>query len=105
MRRTRSWIAAAAFAAVLGATPPAAAAVRVKIVDDAFKPKVVQVAKGTRVVWLNQGEDAHTTTSKKGLWDATLQPGEAFRFRFRKAGTFRYFCQFHDGMTGRIVVG
>ena len=101
----KSWIAATAVAAVLATTPPAVAAVRVKVVDNAFKPKVVQVAKGTRVVWVNNGEDAHTTTSKKGLWDATLQPGEAFRFRFRKAGTFRYFGQFHDGMTGRIVVG
>ena len=105
MTKTRRLIAAAAAAATLATAAPAAAATRVKVVDNAFKPKVVQVAKGTTVKWVNVGEDAHTTTSKTGLWDATLQPGETFRRRFRKAGTFRYLCQFHDGMTGRIVVG
>jgi hypothetical protein len=63
-----------------------------------------KVKRGTTVRWVNQGENRHTTTSVSGLWDATLDPGEAFTRRFRKTGRFRYFCEFHDGTVGRMRV-
>ena len=72
--------------------------------DDFFKPKTVTVARGTIIKWINRGESAHTTTARSGAWDRTLSTGQSFSRKFKKAGTFRYVCKFHDGMVGKIVV-
>lgn len=83
-----------------------ATGVRVKIVDFAFRPKTISVAKGTRVTWVNRDAAAHTSTSKTGLWDSgSLAQGESFSRVFRKAGTFKYRCTIHPTMVGKIVVG
>jgi plastocyanin len=94
---------------VLGSSTVAGAATRVRMRDSAednfFRPRRVVVQKGTRVVWVNAGARPHTTTSNQGLWDSsTVQPGGSFGRRFRRAGVFRYHCEIHDGMTGKIVV-
>ena len=100
-------VAAAAIAvglAVMGAgVASSATAVRMK--DNFFRSKTVQVEKGTRVRWVNRGSRPHTTTHNSGKWDSgTLNPGESFARRFRKVGTFRYHCEIHAGMTGKVVV-
>jgi plastocyanin len=88
------------------ASGAAAKTAHVKIVDFAFKPATLHVAKGTRVVWTNTGGVAHTTTANGGAWDSgTLAPGATFARTFRKAGTFKYHCAIHSSMTGKIIVG
>ena len=83
----------------------AATGSRVKIVDFAFRPKTITVAKGTKVTWKNGGSVSHTTTSNKGLWDSgALAPGAAFAHVFKKVGTFKYHCTIHPTMTAKIVV-
>ncbi|MGH2539596.1 MAG: cupredoxin domain-containing protein [Actinomycetota bacterium] len=78
---------------------------RVRIVDNAFRPRNLSIARGTVVRWVNRGTRSHTTTSNGDVWDSgTLSPGDTFRRRFRSAGTFRYHCTIHSGMTGRITV-
>ncbi len=78
---------------------------RLRIVDFAFRPRRLEVPKGTRVRWVNRGDVSHTTTSTTGVWDSgVLQPGETFSRVFRTRGTFRYRCTIHPDMTGRIVV-
>jgi plastocyanin len=89
---------------VSGAPPAVAATRRVAVHDNFFQPGTRKVEKGTRVKWVNRGQNRHTTTSRNGLWDATLDSGQSFSKRFRKLGTFRYVCEIHDGMTGRIKV-
>ncbi len=103
--------AALAIGVVLSGSTVASGAATVRMKDGAgaddnfFRPRRLVVDKGTRVVWRNSGARPHTTTSNRGLWDSgTLQPGETFPRRFRKVGTFRYHCEIHDGMTGKIVV-
>jgi len=78
----------------------------VKIINFAFKPRTITIAKGTRVRWTNSGSVSHTTTSNKGLWDSgVLAPGATFSRVFRKAGTFKYHCTIHPTlMHGKIVV-
>ena len=71
--------------------------------DDFFSPKSVTVAKGTTIKWVNRGDSAHTTT-KAGVWDKTLSSGQSYSRKFKKAGTFKYICKFHDGMVGKIKV-
>ncbi|MGH9168952.1 MAG: cupredoxin domain-containing protein, partial [Acidimicrobiia bacterium] len=107
-RRSKRLAALTTLALGLGAlvtAPPAVAATRkVTVFDNFFQPGRRVVQKGTRVRWVNQGDDRHSTTSVRGLWDSTLDPGQAFPRRFGKVGKFRYFCKFHDGMTERIKV-
>lgn len=82
-----------------------ASAVRVRMVDFAFRPRVITIARGTRVRWVNVGDTAHTTTSTRGIWDSgLLAPGESFSRVFRRSGTFRYVCTVHSSMTGKVVV-
>jgi len=77
-----------------------------KIIDFAFKPRTITIAKGTRVRWTNGGSVNHTTTSNKGVWDSgVLAPGATFGRVFRKVGTFKYHCTIHPTlMHGKIVV-
>ncbi|HXF35838.1 MAG TPA: cupredoxin domain-containing protein [Actinomycetota bacterium] len=83
----------------------AATTVRVRIRDNVFRPRRITIQRGTRVRWVNRGNNPHTTTSNRGLWDSgILSPGESFTRRFRRTGTFRYHCEIHVGMTGRVVV-
>jgi plastocyanin len=78
---------------------------RVRMVDgNVFQPGRITIARGDRVRWINRASVTHTTTSNGGLWNETLQPGERFSRRFRRAGTFGYRCTIHAGMTGTIVV-
>jgi plastocyanin len=78
--------------------------VRVRIVDFAFRPRNLTIDRGTVVRWANRGNRRHTTTSNTGLWNHTLAPGETFRRRFRRMGSFAYHCSIHPQMTGTITV-
>ena len=79
--------------------------VRIRIIDNRFRNGTITIDRGTVVKWRNRGDNAHTTTSDTGVWDSgTLVTGESFRRRFRRAGTFEYFCEFHSTMRGTITV-
>lgn len=80
--------------------------VRVRMIDNAFRPRTLTVVQGTRVRWVNRGDNVHTSTSNKDIWDSgLLDPGEAFSRVFRREGTFRYHCTVHPAvMRGVITV-
>lgn len=83
----------------------AAAAAKVKAIamkDNFFSPKTLKIPEGSKVKWVNEGENIHTTTG--GGWDETLSPGESYTRKFKKTGTFTYRCEFHPGMEGKIKV-
>lgn len=110
-RWLRAGVAAAAVGLVVGVSTVASGAATVRMRDGSgadenfFRPRTLRVDRGERVVWRNRGTRPHTTTSNTGRWDSgTLQPSQSFARRFRKTGTFRYHCEIHDGMTGKIVV-
>lgn len=78
---------------------------RVRIVDFAFRPRRLEVQRGTRVRWTNRGSTSHTTTSTKGIWSSgPLAPGDTFSRVFRSRGVFRYVCSIHPDMRGRVIV-
>ncbi|MGH2686760.1 MAG: cupredoxin domain-containing protein, partial [Actinomycetota bacterium] len=76
----------------------------VRVRDNFFKPKRITINAGERVKWVNKGDETHTTTSKTGLWDKTIAPGEKAGKKFKKKGTYKYLCTIHDGMRGKVVV-
>jgi plastocyanin len=79
---------------------------KIKIVNFAFKPATVNIAKGTKVIWKNTTTTtSHTSTSDTGVWDSgVIAPGGKFAFKFTTDGTFTYHCSIHTFMTGTINV-
>jgi len=82
------------------------------MVDNAFIPQQISVHRMDTVVWINQGNTTHTTTSgtpcmPDGVWDSGfLEPGERFSFVFKIEGTYPYSCLIWCccGMVGEVHV-
>lgn len=88
-------------------TPVATDAVEIK--DFAFSPANITVKVGAKVTWTNKDSVAHTVTSDSdstdgGMDSKSLATGETYSVTFSKAGTFKYHCTFHPGMTGTVTV-
>lgn len=95
--------------------------VEISIEDFAFAPERVTVPVGEAAVWTNADDILHTVTSGRGqkqgvpgvtedkaarpdgLFDREVELDDTFTFVVEEAGTYRYFCAIHPGMTGVIV--
>ena len=87
----------------------ASTTMRVRVLDNLYKPKGITIHKGTVIKWVNRGSNHHTVTRSKlpGRWNSgDMAPGAVFRHKFRNVGTFKYFCKYHKllGMRGKVVV-
>ena len=97
-------------------TPPAGSVCTGVQMTDALKfvPENCTVKAGTTLVWTNTGGVAHTVTSVTGVFDSgdvshPLPGGGTFKFTFKTAGNFPYYCRLHSadkitGMVGKVVV-
>jgi FtsP/CotA-like multicopper oxidase with cupredoxin domain len=89
-------------------TPSASSgANQILMLDNRFSPTKLTVAAGTTVIWSNNGQNSHNTTSLTGIWDSgLLDHGQTFQFTFGQPGTYRFLCSQHflEGMTGTITV-
>jgi plastocyanin len=90
-------------------TSPTHAQGRTVVVEAAdgnvFRPATITINVGDTVTWRNTDDVPHTSTSEDDVWDSgSLGAGEEFSFTFEEAGTFPYFCEFHPGMEGTVVV-
>jgi plastocyanin len=72
-----------------------------------FNPTIVRVDPGQAVIWTNGSREPHTVTGVAGSWgdDRELLRGDAVTYQFDEEGVFPYFCIFHPGMVGAVVVG
>ena len=86
----------------LGASAGSGDAVKVK--DNKYRPGKLEIDAGTRVTWTNRGQNPHTVTSNTGLFNRGIDPGETFSRKFRDPGTFKYHCEIHPEMHGRVTV-
>jgi plastocyanin len=79
---------------------------QVSMKDIKFNPSTVNVKVGDTVTWTNDdsvGHDVTSDTFKSG--DAGgISGGQTFSHKFDKAGTFKYQCTVHPGMTGEVDV-
>ena len=87
----------------------AAKSVTVNTLHFAYDPSPVTVAAGAKVTFKNSDATAHTVTAADGgdkpAFDSGDMPQNAtWSHVFAKAGTYRYFCQYHTYMKGTIVV-
>ncbi len=90
------------------AQPGPAQASKAKTVDIShfeFHPPTLSVAKGAKVVFSNSSGTAHTATDKGAFDSGRIKPGDSVAVRFEQRGTFRYHCEIHPFMHGKIVVG
>ena len=77
----------------------------VAIVDFAFQPASISVARGTTVTWTNTGATAHTVTADDASFDSgNVDVGKTFTTTANTAGTIAYHCTIHPQMKATIVV-
>ena len=102
-------IASQALAALLLALPasPAGAQANVHtvVIDKmVFGPPPAGVRVGDVVVWVNKDMFKHTATARDDSFDVDIAAGASARTVVRRAGTLRYFCRYHPGMIGQMMV-
>jgi plastocyanin/sugar lactone lactonase YvrE len=80
-------------------------AVMVSIEDFKFNEETVEIASGTTVTSTNHDVAPHTVTSTDGIFDSgRMNEGETFSVTLTEPGEYTYFCEYHPGMQGTIVV-
>ena len=106
--------------ATTGTTPEATTAsagqsstgqeVQVQMINTTFDPKEITIKAGTKVTWTNNDGTGHTVTAgtrgnPSGLFDSGNVPaGGTFSFVFDTPGTYNYYCTYHQGMDGTVIV-
>ena len=75
---------------------------QVSILDGSVEPATLNIAKGTVVVFTNNGELAHDVVFEDEE-SAALAPGESFSKLFSEAGEFNYACSLHYGLEKGVV--
>src|SRR5438552_10740744 len=99
---------------MLLAAPASAAEQTVTVQDNRFDPQSKSVNVGDTIRWTNEGTATHNVTFDPPLGAnlgdmgpaSTAPNNQSVSPVFTTAGTFTYFCRFHQsqGMTGTVVV-
>jgi plastocyanin len=94
-----------------GSTSTSAAAtsgggVTIKMQNIQFAPKDTTVKVGQKVTWTNDDSTDHNVTADSGadFKSKDFGKGSTFEFTADKAGTIKYQCTLHPGMTGTLNV-
>jgi plastocyanin len=71
-----------------------------------FHPASMTVHVGQTIVWANDDSVDHNVTATSGgsFHSRAFGQGGTFRFTPSRAGTVRYVCTLHPGMTGSLTV-
>ena len=84
-----------------GATEPNA----IHIANFKYSPEPLVVTPGTKVTVTNDDGTVHTVTADDGKFDTgDLDGGASGTITIADAGTYKYFCDIHNYMTGTIEV-
>jgi plastocyanin len=92
---------------LLAAAPASAATRTVRVEDFAFKGSPTRISPGDSVRWRFLDANAAHNVASRGTPRFKSSPSQrsgSYTVRFAKAGTYRYVCTIHPGMTGRVVV-
>jgi plastocyanin len=103
----RRWLVALAGAALVAAPVSGLAGPRVHIVeirDMAFKGPPATIHVGDAIEWVNADIFRHTATARDGSFEADLAPKARARTVFHKPGAYAFYCRYHPGMRGKLIV-
>lgn len=76
----------------------------VSIQQMAFAPPPRAIRVGDSIEWVNNDIFVHSATARDRTFDAELKPKQHLWTTFHAAGTYAFYCRFHPGMTGTLVV-
>ena len=91
-------------AASSGACPSGALTIHMK--DVQFSPRTATAKAGQSVCWVNDDSVDHDAVAESGasFKSALFGKGKTFTTKLDQAGTVKYQCTIHPGMTGEIKV-
>jgi plastocyanin len=106
MGMQRLGVTAALAASITIATMIPAAAVTIRGSGSQWSPSRVSIDRGDRVRW-RAVSGAHTVRAYGGNWTFSerINAGESVSHRFRRSGTFRFFCSIHGDVSGGDCTG
>ena len=80
--------------------------VQIKMQNIQFSPKATTVKVGQKVTWTNDDSTDHNVTADSGadFKSKDFGNGATFEFTPDKAGTVKYECTIHPGMTATLNV-
>jgi plastocyanin len=84
-------------------TPPVRGVTTVEAKDLEFQPPAIEVRPGTEVTWRFVDGSVPHNVKGDGFASETQARG-TFSHRFDRVGEYRYTCDLHSGMDGRVVV-
>ena len=87
--------------------PPAPARARLYSEPDRFEPRVVAVARGDSVVFVNRDKRWHSPFSvspAKRFELGSVAPGKSHPLRFERPGIVRVFCKLHADSSALVFV-
>jgi plastocyanin len=78
----------------------------VEIRASEFYPSYLVVARGEKVIWVNEDTSPHTVTSQNAteLDSAIIPPNQTYYHIFENEGRFSYHCSLRPVLSGEVVV-
>lgn len=108
MTRRELLIGAAALAILPLAGEPAAAAAprthRIEILNMRFGTAPADIKAGDTIVWVNHDLVPHTATARNRSFDVVVPAHGSATTVVRQAGAISFYCRYHPGMHGNLVV-
>jgi plastocyanin len=87
-----------------GALPAAAADYTIVLAKMAFGPVPAELHPGDTITWRNDDILRHSATARDGSFDLDLPAGKSMSMTVGAAATVPFYCRFHPGMTGTLVI-
>ena len=75
----------------------------ITIKDFAFSPETLTISAGSSITVTNRDDAKHTVTAVKDAFDTgDVDGGASASITVDRPGTYAYFCEIHDYMTGTL---
>ena len=81
---------------------------KIEIKDKKYSTPKLTIKAGETVMWTNRDDSDHTIVADDGSFGTKegddLNPGESYKFTFKKKGKYTYHCKYHPREKGVIIV-
>jgi plastocyanin len=104
MKQAIAFSLALVAASLLPGGAGAARTYRIMIEDMKFGRIPAGVRVGDAIQWINRDMFRHTASARDGSFAVDLPPGKTGTSVMKHAGRIAFYCKYHPGMTGNLVV-